>query len=61
MTAPIDATSTSAWAELTAARDGFAPDLREWFASDPGRVQRLSLQLADLHVDLSKNLADAEV
>jgi glucose-6-phosphate isomerase len=56
MTAPIDATSTSAWAELTAARDGFSPDLRAWFATDPGRVERLSLELADLHVDLSKNL-----
>jgi len=61
MTAPIDATSTSAWAELTAARDGFAPDLRDWFASDPGRVERLSLELADLHVDLSKNLVTDDI
>jgi len=61
MTAPIDATSTSAWAELTAARDGFSPDLRDWFATDPGRVERLSLKLADLHVDLSKNLVTDEI
>jgi glucose-6-phosphate isomerase len=61
MTAPIDATSTSAWAELTAARDGFSPDLRAWFATDPGRVERLSLELADLHVDLSKNLITDEI
>ncbi len=61
MTAPIDATSTSAWAELTAARDGFSPDLRDWFATDPGRVDRLSLELADLHVDLSKNLVTDEI
>ncbi|MDQ0615796.1 glucose-6-phosphate isomerase [Microbacterium sp. W4I4] len=61
MTAPIDATSTSAWAELTAAREGFSPDLRDWFASDPGRVERLSLELADLHVDLSKNLVTDEI
>ncbi|MFC7789170.1 glucose-6-phosphate isomerase [Microbacterium sp. MAHUQ-60] len=61
MTAPIDATSTSAWAELSAARDGFSPDLRDWFASDPGRVERLSLGLADLHVDLSKNLVTDEI
>ena len=56
MNAPVDATATSAWAELTAHRDGFAPDLREWFAIDPRRAERLSLELADLHVDLSKNL-----
>ncbi|MCR2783662.1 MULTISPECIES: glucose-6-phosphate isomerase [unclassified Microbacterium] len=61
MTAPIDATTTSAWTELTALRDGFAPDLRGWFAADPGRVERLSLPLADLHVDLSKNLVTDEV
>ncbi|KHK96422.1 glucose-6-phosphate isomerase [Microbacterium mangrovi] len=54
--APIDATSTSAWAELTAHKAGIAPDLRAWFADDPGRAERLSLPLADLHVDLSKNL-----
>ena len=56
MTAPVDATATSAWAELTAHRDGFAPDLRDWFAVDPRRAERLSFELADLHVDLSKNL-----
>ncbi|MGB3377029.1 MAG: glucose-6-phosphate isomerase [Microbacterium sp.] len=61
MTAPIDATSTPAWAELASARDGFSPDLRDWFASDPGRVERLSLGLADLHVDLSKNLVTDEI
>jgi len=61
MTAPIDATSTSAWAELTAASEGFSPDLRDWFASDPGRVERLSLELAELHVDLSKNLVTDEI
>ncbi|WP_347344718.1 glucose-6-phosphate isomerase [Microbacterium sp.] len=56
MTAPVDPTTTSAWAELSAHRDGFAPDLRAWFQGDPGRVERLTLPLADLHVDLSKNL-----
>lgn len=61
MTAPIDPTTTSAWAELTAHRDGFAPDLREWFSTDPGRVERFSLPLADLHVDLSKNLVTDEI
>jgi glucose-6-phosphate isomerase len=61
MTSPIDATTTSAWAELTSLREGFSPDLRAWFAADAERVQRFSLQLADLHVDLSKNLVTDEI
>ncbi|WP_159501936.1 glucose-6-phosphate isomerase [Microbacterium sp. 18062] len=61
MTSPIDATATSAWAELDAHRTGFAPNLRDWFAADPGRVERLSLPLGDLHVDLSKNLVTEEI
>lgn len=59
--APIDATTTSAWAELQALKAGFTPDLRAWFDADPGRVERLSLPLADLHVDLSKNLVTDEI
>ncbi|WP_345800277.1 glucose-6-phosphate isomerase [Microbacterium sp. AZCO] len=61
MSAPIDATATSAWAELDAHRSAFDPDLRGWFASDPDRVGKLSLPLADLHVDLSKNLVTDDV
>ncbi len=61
MSAPIDATTTPAWAELASLRDGFSPDLRGWFADDPGRVGRLSFDLADLHVDLSKNLVTDDV
>ncbi|MDN4478811.1 glucose-6-phosphate isomerase [Demequina sp. SYSU T00039] len=61
MTAPIDPTTTSAWAELSALKDGFAPDLRAWFAEDATRVERFSLPLADLHVDLSKNLVTDEI
>ncbi|GAA3642267.1 glucose-6-phosphate isomerase [Microbacterium awajiense] len=61
MSAPIDATTTPAWDELASLRDGFSPDLRGWFADDPGRVERLSFDLADLHVDLSKNLVTDEV
>jgi glucose-6-phosphate isomerase len=53
---PIDPTTTAAWAELEAHRESFSPDLRTWFAADSGRVERFSLPLADLHVDLSKNL-----
>ena len=61
MSAPIDATATSAWAELEAHRSSFEPDLRGWFAADPERVPKLSFTLADLHVDLSKNLLTDDV
>ncbi len=61
MSAPIDATTTSAWAELDDHRAGFAPDLRAWFDADPERVERFSFPLADLHVDLSKNLVTDEI
>ncbi|WP_029151239.1 glucose-6-phosphate isomerase [Microbacterium indicum] len=56
MTAPVDPTGTAAWEELLSLGDGFSPDLRAWFEEDPDRAARLSLPLADLHVDLSKNL-----
>ncbi|MDR6201028.1 glucose-6-phosphate isomerase [Microbacterium sp. SORGH_AS428] len=61
MTTPIDPTATSAWTDLAALRDGFSPDLRGWFAADADRAARLSLPLADLHVDLSKNLVTDEI
>jgi glucose-6-phosphate isomerase len=58
---PVDATSTEAWQRLTALADDFAPDLRGWFAADPGRVERLTFTAADLYVDLSKGLVTDEV
>ncbi|WP_454117417.1 glucose-6-phosphate isomerase [Microbacterium lacticum] len=61
MTTPIDPTATPAWAELTALADRFEPDLRGWFENDPGRVERLSFTVADLHVDLSKNLVEDDI
>ncbi|MBN9215613.1 MAG: glucose-6-phosphate isomerase [Microbacterium sp. SCN 70-200] len=61
MTTPIDATTTPAWGELTALKSALVPDLRAWFRDDPERVQRFSFELADLHVDLSKNLIDDEI
>ncbi|MDY0828688.1 glucose-6-phosphate isomerase [Microbacterium sp. BG28] len=61
MTTPIDPTTTSAWTDLAALRDGFSPDLRGWFATDADRAARLSLPLADLHVDLSKNLVTDDI
>ncbi|GAA3765354.1 glucose-6-phosphate isomerase [Microbacterium kribbense] len=61
MTAPIDATTTSAWAELAQHKVELKPDLRGWFAADAQRAQRFSFDLADLHVDLSKNLIDDDI
>ncbi|MFK4761734.1 glucose-6-phosphate isomerase [Microbacterium sp. ZW T5_45] len=61
MTAPVDPTHTAAWSELSALHDEITPDLRGWFAADPDRAARLSLPLADLHVDLSKNLVTDDV
>ncbi|MBZ2198786.1 glucose-6-phosphate isomerase [Occultella gossypii] len=59
-TAPIDATTTSAWAELTGHAAAQTPDLRAWFDADPGRAERFTFDAADLHVDLSKNLITDE-
>ncbi len=56
----VDPTTTAAWAELTTLAAGLTPDLRTWL-SDPKRIQDLSLNVGDLHVDLSKNLVTEEV
>lgn len=58
---PVDPTTTAAWSGLDAITAEFVPDLRTWFAEDPGRVERFTFQAADLHVDLSKGLIDDEV
>lgn len=57
---PIDPTATTAWRELTAHHAALVPDLRGWFAADPGRAARLTHTVGDLHVDLSKNLVTDE-
>lgn len=59
--APVDPTSTSAWARLASLAEGFSPDLRAWFDQDPGRVERLTRTAGDLRVDLSKSLVDDDV
>ena len=59
-TPPIDPTTTSAWQALTQHGSALHPDLRTWFAQDPDRAARLTLPLADLTVDLSKNLVTDE-
>ena len=61
MTSPVDPTQTRAWNELLELGDGFSPDLRAWFDEDPARAERFSFALADLHVDLSKNLVTDEI
>ena len=55
MTTPVDATTTAAWAELQRLHDDLRPDLRSWFADDPGRAGEFSFTAGDLFVDLSKN------
>jgi glucose-6-phosphate isomerase len=57
---PVDPTTTAAWSSLTEHRAGTTPDLRGWFAADPARAQALTLDVADLHVDLSKNLVTSD-
>ncbi len=57
----MDPTTTDAWARLTELAAAGTPDLRQVFANDPGRVERLTYNAADLHVDLSKNLVDDHV
>ena len=61
MNKPIDATTTPAWAKLTELKQQFAPDLRGWFAADPNRANTYTFDVADLHVDLSKNFLTDDV
>ena len=60
MTTSIDPTTTSAWSALSAHHKSLTPNLREWFAADPERAQKLSFTADELHVDLSKNLITSE-
>ena len=61
MRAPIDPTTTKAWATLTALASGSLPNLRTEFGTDPARAERYSYEAADLYVDLSKNLLSDEI
>ena len=60
--APIDATTTPAWAALTEhyaeVSENFT--LKEAFAADSERVSKLSFDVNDLHFDFSKNLVTDE-
>ncbi|MBL8705512.1 MAG: glucose-6-phosphate isomerase [Rhodospirillales bacterium] len=54
---PLD----NAWAALAAHRDQLhGQDLRQMFAADPGRAEKLSLRLGDLLLDFSKNWLTAD-
>ena len=57
---PVDPARTSAWAALESHAKTLRPELREWFADDPDRAERLTRTAADLRVDLSKNLVTDE-
>ena len=59
-TPPTDPTSTQAWSALAAHHAALDADLRAWFAAEPDRATRLTRTVADLHVDLSKNLVTDE-
>ena len=58
--APVDPTSTDAWASLEAHHLELEGSLREWFDADPQRAESFTHDAAELHVDLSKNLVTAE-
>ncbi|GGF33583.1 glucose-6-phosphate isomerase [Marmoricola endophyticus] len=58
---PVDPTTTPAWDRLADLAADFSPDLRAWFADQPDRVERLTFDAADLHVDLSKSFLDEDV
>lgn len=57
----VDPTKTNAWSKLADLAKDFRVDLRESFKNDPDRVQRYSYSMADLYIDLSKNLVTQEV
>ena len=61
MITPVDATTTEAWADLRILHDALLPDLRGWFEADPNRAAELTFDMADLHIDLSKNLINEDV
>ncbi|MDO4913382.1 MAG: glucose-6-phosphate isomerase, partial [Bifidobacteriaceae bacterium] len=60
---PIDATTTNAWKALENHYNDLQSagiNLKQWFADDPKRAEKLSYDLGDLHIDLSKNLINAQ-
>ncbi len=61
--APIDATQTPAWKALQEHHDRLVEEgisLKDWFAADPERVEKLTFEAGDLHIDLSRDLITDE-
>ena len=61
--APVDATKTLEWEALKAHHDKLVADhfnLKDAFAADDKRVEKLSFDMSDLHFDLSKDLVTDE-
>ena len=61
--APVDATKTPEWEALKAHHDKLVTDhfnLKDAFAADDKRVEKLSFDMSDLHFDLSKDLVTDE-
>src|SRR5918994_7479199 len=59
LAAPVDVTTTPAWARLV--DRGEPPLLSQLFADDPDRVEHLVHTAGDLRVDLSKQRVDAGI
>ena len=60
---PINAVQTPEWKALKEHHDRLEEEgvsLKDWFAADPDRVNKLSFEAGDLHFDLSKNLITDE-
>ena len=56
-----DLTQSPAWKALAAHSDAMKPvHLRDLFAADPARFDRLSLEMGDVLVDYSKNRVTEE-
>jgi glucose-6-phosphate isomerase len=55
----MDITTTAQWAELVDTPP--PPHLRQLFAADPGRAERMTMTAGDLRIDWSKNLVDDRV
>jgi glucose-6-phosphate isomerase len=61
MATTLPPTEQPAWRALARhAREGRGLRLRELFAGDPGRAERLACEAAGLHLDYSKNLVTGE-
>ena len=61
---PIDVTQTREWKKLKQDYEDMQKQgisLKKWFKEDPDRVNKLSFDVADFHIDLSKNLVTDQI